>query len=370
VNKETALAFKTRVALYEGSWQKYHKGTPFATEGADPNKYFQACVSAAEELMNGNYSVGLYHDYYKLFGLDNMSNVNEVLLYKVSNSAESMGNNVQNYVTVRTDQMSITWDLVSSYLDKDGQPYDYLERAKSTKGNAFLTKIAEDCDPRLKSTVWIPGDLRVAIAGETFNKPFIDRGGEELCATGFQVKKFSDPYSPAAGKDWGGFSETGYIYFRYAEVLLNYAEAIYELSGTVAYDQLNMLRNRAGMPDFTVNPQTTDLNPVDYGYTISDELYEIRRERRVELALEGRRGDDYLRWAAHKLFHQKRPLGYPFNSSEFPSYSPPLDDNGLIDYFQRQLPNGYQFRPEQDYLYDIPQDELILNPRLTQNPGW
>ncbi len=370
LNKESALAFKTRVALFEGTWQKYHAGTPFATQGANPDKYFQACVAAAEELMSGPYTKGLYSNYYELFGLDNMSSVREVLLYKVANSSESMGNNVQFYTTVRTNQMSVTWGHVASYLDKNGIPYDYLGLALIAKGNAFLTQIAANCDPRLKATIWIPGDLRVASANETFDKPFIDRGGEELCATGFQVKKFSNPYSSGAGKDWGGNSETGYILFRYAEVLLNYAEAKYELDGTVATTQLNLLRARVGMPNFTVNSQSSDLNPVDYGYTISDELYEIRRERRIELALEGFRQEDYQRWAAHSLFTGKRPLGYPFDAAEFPLYNPPLNESGLIDYYKNQLPNGYQFRPGQDYLDDIPQDELTLNPNLTQNPGW
>ena len=370
INKETALAFKTRVALFEGTWQKYHKDTPFGTSGANADKYFQACVSAAEELINGDYTTGLHSDYYELFGLDNMSGVNEVFLYKVSNSSESMGNNVQFYTTRRTAQMSVTWQLVSSYLNNEGQPYDYLGTAAEHKGNSFLEEIAADCDPRLKATVWIPGDLRVASAGETFDKPYIDRGGEELCATGFQVKKFSNPNSSGAGKDWGGNSETGYILFRYAEVLLNYAEAKYELEGTVTTDELNQLRSRAGMPEFTVNSQASDLNAVDYGYTITDALYEIRRERRVELALEGQRDEDYRRWAAHALFAGERPLGYPFDATEFPDYNPPLDQNGLIDYFKNQIPNGYQFRNGQDYLDDIPQAELTLNPNLTQNPGW
>jgi hypothetical protein len=210
----------------------------------------------------------------------------------------------------------------------------------------------------------------VASADQHFDKSFIDRGGDELCATGFQVKKFSNPHSSGAGKDWGGNSETGYILFRYAEVLLNYVEAKYELDGVVATEQLNLLRARVGMPDFIVNAQLSDLNPVDYGYSITDELYEIRRERRIEMALEGQREEDYQRWAAHALFEGKRPLGYPFDSAEFPLYNPPLDENGLIDYYKNQLPAGYQFRPGQDYLDDIPQDELTLNPNLEQNPGW
>src|SRR5690606_40004537 len=144
----------------------------------------------------------------------------------------------------------------------------------------------------------------------------------------------------------------------------------YELHGTVAYDVLNTLRTRVDMPAFTVNPQHTDPNLLDYGYPISDELYEIRRERRVELALEGHRANDYRRWAAHKLFKGKRPIGYPFKPEEFPDYRPALDEKGRIDYFKNRLPNGYGFREDQDYLNPIPIEELTLNPNLEQNPNW
>lgn len=376
INKEAALAFKTRVALYEGSWQKYHANSVFGTSGADPNKYFKACVDAAEELMDGDYMVGLYstgnpeEDYYKLFGFDDMSNINEVLLYKTFNSAEGFGNKTQSFVTYNSESRGITWDLVSSYLGRDGMPYDYLDVAKENKGNNFLTKIAVECDPRLKSTIWIPGDLMSVDQEAYFSGPTIDGGALQLCPTGFQIKKTANPESPAAGKSWETQSETGLILLRYAEVLLNYAEAKYELDGVVADDALNLLRQRVGMPDFKVHSQSSDKNRLEYGYSISDELYEIRRERRVELALEGLRDDDYMRWAACALFKNKRPKGYPVDLAQYPDFASKVDENGLLDYFKDVMPDGYQFRENQDYLYSIPQDELTLNPNLKQNPGW
>ncbi len=370
INKEAALAFKTRVALYEGSWQKYHAGSVFGTAGADPNKYFKACTDAAEELMSGNYQVGIYNDYYKLFGLDNMSSANEVLLYRAYNVKDGLSNDVQYSTTFAPFELGITWSLVSSYLGKNGEPYDYLTLASTTKGNAFLTKLSQDVDPRLHATVWVPGDVLSVRTGQVFEKPGVDKVSSMLNPTGFQLKKCSNPNSAGAGATGGGNSETGYILFRYGEVLLNYAEAFYELRRDVAYNALNQLRARAGMPDFIVHPQSSDPNVTDYGYSIPNELYEIRRERRVELALEGFREDDYKRWAAHKLFKGKRPKGYPFDQSEFPSYHPLLDANGLIDYFQNFLPNGYQFKENRDYLSSIPAEELNLNPNLTQNPGW
>lgn len=375
INKETALAFKTRVALHEASWEKYHANDAFKVTGANPNKYFLATVAAAEELMNGStyaHELTPWANYYTMFGAENMNNMKEVLLWKAFNYTEGYGNSTQIYLLGECAGKGATWELVSSFLDKNGQPYDYLGLSATTKGNDFLTKIVTDCDPRLHTTIFAPGDLmsvQPAAMRKIFDFPPIDQGGNYLCPTGFQVRKTTNPYAnDAAVKN--AIGNTGYILFRYAEVLLNYAEAKYELDGTVANTQLNLLRARAGMPDFIVIAQSSDLNPVNYGYTVSDALYEIRRERRVELALEGFRDEDYMRWAAATLFNGKRPKGYPFKASEFPAFTPKMDANGLIDYYQKDMPNGYQFRVGTDYLYSIPQDEITINPALNQNPGW
>ena len=128
------------------------------------------------------------------------------------------------------------------------------------------------------------------------------------------------------------------------------------------------------MPDF--DPTLNDpyrLNHSDYGYSIDNELYEIRRERRVELACEGFRAMDWRRWRAHGLFHNKRPQGYPFDASEWGEQVVPIPigDDGLLDPFQVSLgTSGYQFKVGRDYLNAIPTSELTLNPNLKQNPGW
>lgn len=366
ITKEAALAFKTRVALYEGSWQKYHKGTPFATAGADPDKYFAKAVSAAEELINGAYTVGIYNtgnpesDFHELFTLGDMSPVDEVLFYRAYSLPAGNHHNANHYATLIPEHYGLTWSLVSSFLGKDGTPYDYMGLSTTSKGNDFLTSIGNDCDPRLQSIVWIPGQMVFESPEVIFDLPYLDQS-----PTGFQPRMYARTDIGADDLD-----DTGTILFGYAEVLLNYAEAKYELDGTVAYTQLNLLRKRAGMPDFTVNPQSSDFSLVDYGYTISDELYEIRRERRVETPLQDLRERDWKRWRAHALFAGKRFKGYPFKTSEFPDYSAVLDENGLIDYQSDALPNGHGFRPGQDYLSSIPQTELTLNPNLTQNPGW
>jgi len=102
-------------------------------------------------------------------------------------------------------------------------------------------------------------------------------------------------------------------------------------------------------------------------------INEIRRERKVELAIEGLRWLDIARWAAaDELIVGKRPKG--INGYQFPSESAisvvPLDEDGFLDPFQRALPDGWGFKINRDYLDPLPLNELTLNPNLTQNPGW
>jgi hypothetical protein len=383
LSKEAALLFKSRVALFEGSWQKYHKGTAFASSGADPNKYFRLAVNAAEELMNSQYTKGLYstnspdEDWCKMFSLIDQSGNKEALLWKRFDMGVGMGHSFQIYVSDRTAGISVTLEQIQHYLDKDGKPYDYLTAGKETKGSAFLTKIGSECDPRLSQLVWIPGMVMWdnGFGKGVFSKPFLDKSGEYLCNTGFQMRKGNDPKDAYAGSgvSWNTSCTTGSIVFRYAEALLNYAEAKCELGEAVDYDKsINLLRRRSGMPDFKVQSDPYREQFADYGYLISDELFEIRRERTVELGCEGFRYDDLRRWAAHNLVIGKRPKGYPFDASEWAgvNINYKTDANGFLDPFVGQLPNGYGFKPERDYLECIPLNEITLNPNLTPNPGW
>ncbi len=126
------------------------------------------------------------------------------------------------------------------------------------------------------------------------------------------------------------------------------------------------------MPDFRVVTDPDRKYFADYGYAIPDELHEIRRERTVELGCEGFRYDDIRRWAAHNLLKGKRPKGYPFNPEEWLgiNINYRVDVDGFVDPYAPQLPNGYNFRADRDYLECIPTNEITLNPELKQNPGW
>jgi hypothetical protein len=328
LNKEVALIFKSRVALFEGSWQKYHAGTPFGTAGADPNKYFQAAVDAVTELQTpGKYTVGITNtgkpasDYNSLFSSKDLSANAEIALWcKFDKTQSTFSHNFQTFITQPTNQVSVTYQLVQNYLAKTGLPYDYSSVASTVKGAAYLTKIGTDCDPRLSQVIWIPGQTMWDNSGGhvLFTKPFLDKTGASKNNTGFQLNKGVDPKDPTAGGAQG-FSttcETGSVIFRYAEALLNYAEAKLELGQAPDYSKsLNLLRSRAAMPGFSAIGDANRLSYADWGYPITDELNEVRRERAVELACEGFRYDDWRRWRAHNLFLNKRPLGFPYLAS-------------------------------------------------------
>ncbi len=193
ISKEAALAFKSRVALYEGSWQKYHTGTVFGTSGANPSKYFRAAADAAAELMTpGKYKVAITgttaDDYTKLFASTNLSSNSEIILWaKFDKTLNTLSHNFQQYVTSFTNQVSVTYELTQNYLGKDGKPYNYDSLAKQTKGTAFLSVIGANCDPRLKQVVWVPGQtMWDNSAGKAlFVKPSLEQTGEAKNHTGF-----------------------------------------------------------------------------------------------------------------------------------------------------------------------------------------
>ena len=384
LNKEAALIFKSRVALFEGTWQKYHTGTVFGTSDANPTKYLQSAVDAVTELMTpGKYTIGIYNtgspttDHAKLFNSNDLSSNIEVAFWAkydlslqfthVFQSDMAYGNNV-----------CVTNQLVENFLKRDGTPYDYINVGQTTKGCAFLTKITNECDIRLSTIIDAPGMLMWSLGSAGyFVRPNLYESGDLFNCTGYQARKGLDPSALDGSIAARTNFVTGCIVFRYAEALLNYAEAQAELGKPVDYaNSLNLLRARAGMPNFAVISDPLRSDYADFGYTLTNELYEIRRERAVELACEMFRFNDWRRWRAHSLFLNKQPKGFPFLASDYPDYPNlasnfVLDADGFILPFKNLLPSaGYNFNVGRDYLDCIPTNEITLNPVLTQNPGW
>lgn len=388
--KWTALALKSRVALFEGTFRKYH--TELNLPNA--NKYLEMAAAASKELMDaGQYS--LYtgagaESYGKLFS-SVTSIPQEVILARKFSDALQIWHNVNYYtITASYGKPGLEKDLVNTYLMKDGSRFtDKPNYDKMT----FLEEV-KDRDPRLKQTIRTPGYTRIGGAA-----PIAPNFGNSV--TGYQLIKFVGDVK----YDNYNRSENDMPIFRYAEVLLNYAEAKAEL-GTLSQADLdasiNLIRARADMPAMTL--AAANAKPDAYlakSYPnvaggMKGAILEIRRERRIELVMESYRWDDILRWKNGQFLTRQ------FKGMYFPSIGKfDLDGDGKEDVWIYEgtkptapgvqllklgseilLENGTSgnviinahikktFDENRDYFYPLPIQELELNKNLTQNEGW
>lgn len=376
LNKQIALIFKSRVSLFEGTWEKYHANTPFGVNGSDGTKYLEQARDAAKQIMDSEiydiYSTNSPNiDYYRLFGQDDYSSNPEIMFWKKWDANLGL---VRWSPSIWGNAMGVSKELVDSYLTKDGQP---ISTSTLYEGDDNLLTVVQNRDPRLAQTIWIPGDpLNVIGATDTtfFEKADIHLTGSYLNVTGYQLKKYSNAWGDNLRQNYYQ-SEIGSIIFRYAEVLLNYIEAQAELGNVSQEDidqTINKLRARVNMPPLVLNAIPQDPN-WDFP-SLSPIINEIRRERRVELSFEGLRKYDLLRWRAHHLFVNQRPLGAVFVQSDYPEMeigkNVYINSQGYIDPYQVSLPEGYLFKPGRDYLAPLPNIELTLNENYNQNSGW
>ncbi len=368
LSSEVAQLYKARIALYEGTWEKYHAGTDFAGTG-NASDYLQQAAIAAEAVMNSG-SFSLHNDYESIFNQTDLSSNKEIMLWKQYDYltyGKSYGNDSQ---VSWPNRSGYTRFAARSYLCTDGQP---ISVSPLYKGDLLLDSLEVNRDPRLAATIMAPGDIiSIDTDGDTtfFAAPTV-LGGNNSCVTAYEGQKYRNVYIDA---DLNSFTkDVAKIIFRYAEALLIYAEAKAEL-GTISQSDLdmsiNLLRDRVGMPHLEMASIASDPDWPDYGYTLTDVLYEIRRERSVELAGEGFRFDDLMRWRAHELFVGERPKGAYYEQLLVDEGTLKVDEENYVDPFQASLPSGYGFDPNRDYLQALPTDELILNENLTQNPGW
>ena len=381
VHRGIALALKSNVCLFEGTWEKYHAGTAFAAATNNSDKYLKLAAEAANTLINeGNYTLystgNVNEDYRNLFIQQDYAGVSEVMFWKKYDKLDGVSHRVGHYIPRNGSGTGVTKSLVDSYLSIDGEPIS-VSPLYTAEYEKSLTTIAKDRDPRLSQLICEPGNMITDNGGindDIFEFPTFRDNNEVVCTTGFQIYK-GGTTDPTERDE----CEMGSIIYRYGEVLLNYAEAKAEL-GTLSQGDLdksiNLLRARAGMPNMVIGSIVSDPNKA---YPeLSDLINEVRRERRVELALEGKRLDDLLRWRAHSQFVGKRFKGFKIIGSdietEFNDLIGPsilVDENGNIDPYKNIIPAGFGFNPSRDYLKPLPTEELVLsNGTLTQNPGW
>ena len=390
LTKEVALLLQARIALYEGTWEKYHgiKNTPFKVVNSDGTKFIQKAAEASNALItlaesNGNTKLADCTGeagYTNLFNQRDYSSNKEVLLWRKYsvNDGQYTRWGAYYYGAGR----GLTKGLIDSYLCTDGKPISVSDKYQ---GDKTLKNVVANRDPRLNQTIFVDDGKHILF---TDNNTFFATPGFEgvianSCPTGYQLYKgFNTNYTECINQQ----STIGTIYFRYAEALLIYAEAKAELGTITQMDidrTINALRSRVGMNEGLLNMNNIVTDPNWEFKNISPLLNEIRRERKVEFACEGFRRDDIFRWAVvDEVMVGKKPKGavknqwenYPNTTDAFVEAWSVLgeDERGYIDPFKSYpaMDNGYRFNLGRDYLQPLPTNELTLNPELEQNPGW
>lgn len=388
ISKWTALALKSRICLFEGTFRKYHNL-------GDYENLLTECAAVSEDfILNSGYKIYKSGNtpYHSLFAALN-ANEDEIILARNYDGSLGLVHNVNNYTLSPSNRPGLTKKMVNSYLKKDGTRFTDQPGYETFN---FVQECA-DRDPRLAQTIRTPGYKR--ISENTTLAPNIG-----MCVTGYQPTKFvMESIYDAWNKP-----DCDFPLFRTAEVYLNFAEAKAELETLTQNDlniSINKIRDRVEMPPLNLIAANTTPDPylsdIATGYpNVSGinkgVILEIRRERTIELIMEGFRYYDIIRWKAGKTFEQKfygmyfpGPGSYDidgdgkkdiyFYEGNKPSSFIPLMKIGT-DIFFSNGNSGYieihgnmnrVWDENKDYLYPIPiQDRILSSGKLTQNPGW
>ncbi len=369
LNRWAALAVMARVCLFEGTWRKYHGGS-------NPEMWLRAAADAAKEIMdNGPYSVyntgDTENDYNSYHRILDVSGNPEVMVWR----RYQLGiytNHVQSYFSYTG---GATKSFVEDYLATDGLP---ISLSPLYQGDESIEDVFVNRDPRLRQTILHPDDSEKYKYHRNDGRDYpriVGMPGGYTTTTGYHIIKHYNA-DDMIGKAYNT-AETPGIILRYGEVLLNYAEAMAELGEITQADldmSINLLRDRVGMPHLELNP------PMDPRYAndgISPLLVEIRRERRIELFLEGFRYKDLKRWKQGKKL-ESPDLGIRWTADAEARYAgaeiqtsvDPDNGNTYIDVYKGTDWENPVFEEPKHYLWPLPLDDLAQNPQLEQNPGY
>jgi hypothetical protein len=357
VTKSAAWGMKARAALYEGTREKFRNESGW-------QEHLKIAVDAAQKVMGQGHT--LFSNYGNLFthageGPTNTENI-FVKIYGVSSSNVLLGHN--NSRDLENGRIAITRNLIRQYLYTDGLPAFNTDNTPSaTRSSLFVPEasepsyntIFENRDPRLTFTVYQANE-------QAYKGPWVPTtslGARSAYATkkGWNLE------------DWtiSGAATVDRMLMRYAEILLTYAEAKYELNGSISDADLdltvNALRKRAGLNVKLTNAFVAANN--------LDMREEIRRERTVELALEGFRYDDLIRWKTAETVLPKDLLGAKFVAADWPGTNPNTLKLNADNIVVAESSSNRKFQANRDYLYPVPLNEISLSGgNVTQNPNW
>lgn len=350
VNKDVANALLSRVALYEGSISKYH-----GNDATRANALFTKARSAAAAVMSQTYQLSsAYKDIYTSI---NLSSNAEIILFKYYVKGTFM-HSLTAYLNSTTPISGPTKSLIDSYLCTDGNP---ITLSPLYQGDATIIATLANRDRRLSESI-----------GNTLAYRGSPVGGL-ISSTGYLVRKFNNPTITGNDLTQINANFTNAPLFWLAEVFLNYAEASAELGNftqTDANNTINRLRTRAGVAHLNISSIPNDTRR---DADVSPLLWEIRRERRVELAFDGFRYWDLRRWKKLRyLDHTVNPD--IFKGAKVPSQTAGLtvDANMYIQPYTT-LTSRVVIEP-MHYLDAIPTGVKVLydiqGVTFPQNPGW
>lgn len=342
ISQPCAQLLRSRVALYEGTWLKYFKGTAFVPNG--PNwpgaaksynqgyqfksgsidneiQYFLGEAMTSAKLVADAFTLvpntGIIESpanqnpYFSMFGAVDMSGYSEVLLWRQASPTVGL-HNVPVYEQLGNDGVGLTRSMVESFVMANGLPI--YAPGSGWQGDDYITNQRANRDGRLFLFLKEPGQKNVLVNQgkgdhETDIEPnpaIYQSSAETKYTTGYTIRK-GISYDATQAKNGGGY--TGSITFRATEAYLNYIEACYEKTGALdgsATSYWQKIRARAGVnTDFNITIAATDMSKetrdwgaYSAGQLISPTLFNIRRERRDELMAEGLRYMDLRRWRA------------------------------------------------------------------------
>ncbi|WP_018626437.1 RagB/SusD family nutrient uptake outer membrane protein [Niabella aurantiaca] len=347
ITKTAAWGLKARAGLYEGTRAKYHGYNENYKEHLKMS--YEAAYEVIRSGQHGLYKNGAtpYHEQF-LYAGEGPAN-KENMLVKIYGYPDNIYI-TNNYPYDYYYRFGPTRNFLNCYLRSDGTPF--IDNAGTEPSyNTYL----ENRDPRLAQTVMKNGET--GYINSVF-RPY------QESKTAFGFKKYV-PLNNILDNP----STVDITLMRYAEVLVSYAEAKYEYNGAISDEDLNLsinqLRDRVHFVHLTNSfVETHGLNMLE----------EIRRERSVELAFEGFRYDDIMRWKKAEELLPVELLGARYNADDWYSGADPgniisrLNDEGVLIIESKD--NRF-FNPDRDYLYPIPYND-VANSRQTlkQNPNW
>jgi hypothetical protein len=406
-DRYVALMWQARIALHEGTFRKYHPELNLEGTAA---AFLELAATAARKVMESGrfalYSTGNpEQDYLELFVSPSLAGNPEIIQYYWNDFG--LGENATFRFELQDYELSPSRDLVQAYLTDDGEPFTGQDGYRTA---GFVEEFTGR-DPRLSQTLAYPGWINF---GEGQTTPYVQELNKNF--TGYHLIKgyVNSPDNPT-------IQSVDVPTIRYAEALLMFAEARAELGELTQGDldrSINLLRERVGMPPMLLTEVSNDIDPIqqarypEVSGADAGAILAVRRERRIELAFEGHRFDDLMRWHAGNLLEhipegiyfpglgrydltgdgvddiqliglnetvpegdarEKNSLGVPliyYRVGPFGSEATVYLENGeqggptvTDDAARRFVEPLHYYRP-------IPFNEVILNPNLSQPFGW